>query len=259
MQRTLAERFYLEEVLKGDVFQPHILPETVKVSANPRSGRPYYVTHWGAFDGVVNMPLTYIAVLEDSTEELQRSLLAEPGKMMSDLDIPLPVEGLLNPDLAHQFDDFVEKNSAYSLTLATIADNLDTDFPDLHPQQLRRIVMGPFYGAGVTSHGSQVDRVLATVRQPQNAWMLTWTIQELWSKSETPAKRGLWSSTPAKQIFHIDTDDLEATRMGVSTYERHALVPHEAYQAIYASGLRDEIFGGYTTHVVSGDEVLRDF
>ena len=40
-QKALAERLYLEEVSKGDVFQPNILPETVKVSANPKTGRPY--------------------------------------------------------------------------------------------------------------------------------------------------------------------------------------------------------------------------
>jgi hypothetical protein len=89
--------------------------------------------------------------------------------------------------------------------------------------------------------------------------MLTWTQQELFSISETPAKWGLFGSTPAKQTFHIETDDLEAVRQGVSGYERHALVPHEAYQAIYASGRRDEVFGGYKTHVVSGGQVLRDF
>lgn len=259
VQKALAERLYLEEVMKGEVFQPNILPESVKVSANPKTGRPYYVAHWGAFDGSANLPLVYIAVVEDSSSAMKKLLMGTGSELKPDLEIPFPVGGLLNPDLAHQFDDFAEKNSSYGLTLSTIAQNLDADFEELHPKQLRRIVMGPFYSAGVTSHGKVVEGILENVSRPENAWMLTWTIQEVTSVAERKADKGFWSSTPAKQTYHIDTDDLEAVRQGVSSYEKHALVPHEAYQAIYASGKRDEIFDGYHTHVVSGDQVLRDF
>lgn len=258
VQKTLAQRMYLEEVEGREVFRPFILPQSVKVGFNPKSKRPFYVVHWGAFDGAAHLPLVYVAVIEDSSDTMAKLLLAG-GKLKEDLDIPFPIGGLLNPDLAHQFDDFCEKNSAYGLTLTTIADNMDKDFDHLHPTQLRRIVMGPFYSAGVTSHGGLVTGILDQVHNTKNAWMLTWTQQELYSISETPAKWGLFSSTPARQTYHIETGDLEAVRQGVSAYERHALVPHEAYQAIYASGKRDAVFGGYKTHVVSGRQVLRDF
>ena len=220
--------------------------------------RPYYIVHWAAFDGTANLPLVYIAVIEDSSPTMKK-LLMNGDVIKQDLDIPFPIGGLLNPDLAHQFDDFCEKNSGYGLTVATIADNMDKDFEHLHPTQVRRVVMGPFYSAGVTSHGGVVEKILEKVHRVENAWLLTWTQQELFSISETPAKWGLWGSTPARQTYHIETDDLEAVRQGVSHYERHALVPHEAYQQIYASGKRDEIFTGYKTHVVSGGQVLRDF
>lgn len=258
MKRSMAKRLYLEEVSEGEVFRPFILPKTVRVSVNPKSKRPYFVVHWGAFDGSANLPLVYIAVIEDSSPDMSK-LLMDGDKLKKGLDIPFPIGGLLNPELAHQFDDFCEKNSSYGLTLATIADNMDRDFETLHPTQLRRIVMGPFYSAGVTSHGRVVEKILEGVSQDNNAWMLTWTMQQLFSISETPAKWGLWASTPARQTFHIETNDLDAVRQGVSDFQRHALVPHEAYQAIYASGKRDEIFAGYKTHVVSGGQVLRDF
>lgn len=258
MKRAMAKRLYLEHVQTGDVFQPFILPETVRVSFNPKTRRPYYVVHWGAFDGSSNLPLVYIAVIEDSSPAMMKKLM-DGGELADDLDIPFPIEGLLNPDLAHAFDDFCEKNSGYGLTLTTIADNMDKDFEHLHPKQLRRVVMGPFYSVDVTSHGRVVEKVLERVSKVSNAWMLTWTTQELFSLSETPAKWGLWGSTPARQTYHIDTNDLEAVQQGVSEFERHTLVPHEAYQAIYASGKRDEVFAGYKTHVVSGRQVLRDF
>jgi hypothetical protein len=83
-------------------------------------------------------------------------------------------------------------------------------------------------------------------------------MQEVFSKAERPAKRGLWSSEPARDEYHIETDDLEATRQGVSAYQKHALVPHEAYQALYASGEAESIFAGFTVHVISGNQVISE-
>lgn len=258
LQRTMAERLYLEEASTGIVFAPNVLPRTVRVSVNPRSGRPFYLVHWGAFDGSANLPLVYMAMVEDSSSDLVEMLVTRDGKLNEQVPIPLPVEGLLNPALARRFDDFAEKNSAYSLSPATIAGNLDKDFENLHPKQLRRVVLGPFYSAGITEHNSTVAAVLDKVRRPQSAWLLTWTIQEVFSKAEKPARRGLWSSEPAREEFHLETDDLEAARQGVSSYEKHALIPHEAYQALYAAGEAQKIFSGYKVHILSGSGVISD-
>jgi len=258
LQRTMAERLYLESVSKGAVFPPFVLPKTVKVSVNEKTRRPYYFVHWGAFDGLSNLPLVYMAAVEDSSEKMIDTLVTRDGKLNEKVDIPLPVDGLLNPDLAHQFDAFAEKNSAYSLSPATIAGNLDKDFPTLHPKQLRRLVLGPFYSAGITENNSIVTEVLSKVRKAENAWLLTWTIQEVFSKNEKPGRKGLFSSDPASEEFYINTDDLEAARMGVSGYEKHALVPHEAYQALYAADEAQKIFAGYKVHILSKDRVISD-
>lgn len=258
LQRAMAERLYLEDVREGRVFSPLVLPETVRVSVNPKTKRPYYIVHWGAFDGAANLPLVYMAAVEDSSENMTASLVTGEGRLNEDVEIPLPVGGLLNPDLAHRFDDFAEKNSSYSLSPATIATNLDRDFDTLHPKQLRRVVLGPFYTAGITAHNSTVSEVLAKVRRKDNAWLLTWTVQEVYSKAEQPGRKGLWSSQPPREEFHLETEDLEAARMGVSAYEKHALVPHEAYQALYASGEAGRIFDGYKVHVVSAGGVITD-
>jgi len=83
-------------------------------------------------------------------------------------------------------------------------------------------------------------------------------VQEVFSKNEKPAVKGFFSSTPAEQEFHIDTNNLEAARMGVSAFEKHALVPHEAYTALYASGEASTIFAGYKVHVISGSQVTSE-
>jgi hypothetical protein len=47
--------------------------------------------------------------------------------------------------------------------------------------------------------------------------------------------------------------------MGVSGYEKHALVPHEAYQALYAAGEAQKIFRGLQgAYPVQGDQVISD-
>ncbi|QKV17068.1 hypothetical protein [Oricola thermophila] len=258
LQQLMAERLYLEKVQEGHVFSPLVLPETVKVSVNPKTMRPYYLVHWGAFDGTSNLPLVYSVMVEDSSTDLVKLLVTKDGKLDSSVDIPLPVGGLLNPELAREFDAFVERNSAYSLSPSTIATNLDTDFDVLHPKQLRRIVLGPFYSAGITAHNQRVNHILEQVADPLNAWLLTWTIQDVYSKAEKPARKGLWSSEPAREEFHIETSDLEAARMGVSAYEKHALIPHEAYQALYAAGETESVFKGYQTHIISGGQVITD-
>lgn len=258
LRRSMAERLYLEDVSSGLTFAPFVLPKTIRVSVNPKTMRPICVVHWGAFDGSANLPLVYMATIEDSSENVVKTLVTKDGKLNEKVKVPLPVEGLLNPDLAHRFDDFCEKNSAYSLSPATIAGNLDKDFETLHPKQLRRVVLGPFYSAGITEHNSTVAEVLSKVRREENAWLLTWTVQEVFSKAEQPARKGLFSRQPAREEFYINTDDLEAARQGVSSYERHALIPHEAYQALYAAGEAQKIFGGYQVHIISNGQVISD-
>ncbi len=258
LQKSMAERLYLQDLRDGAAFGPFTLAQTAKVSVNPKNGRPFYLVHWATFDGAANLPLIYMATVEDSSESMVSQLVTPDGKFNEKVDIPLPVDGLLNPDLAHRFDDFTEKNSAYSLSPTTIAVNLDKDFPELHPKQLRRVVLGPFYSAGITENNTLVAEVLSKVRRQENAWLLTWTIQEVFSKGEKPGRKGLFSSEPSSEEFYINTDDLEAARQGVSNYEKHALVPHEAYQALYAAGEAAKVFDGYKVHILSKGQVISD-
>lgn len=259
LQSDLAERLYLETVQSGDVFGQHNLPKTIKLGMNPKTKRPYYVVQWAAYDGSSHMPMVYLATVDDSSEAMIGKLVSRDGQSLSDAgDIDMPVDGLLNPLLVHQFDDFAERNSAYTLSPVTVATNLDKDFDHLHPKQLRRIVFGPFWTEGITHNNALVSDILSRVGKAENAWLLSWTVQEVFSAAETPAKRGLWSSEPARESFHIETNDLEAARQGVSAYEKHALVPHEAYQALYASGEARTVFDGFTVHVFADGQVVSD-
>ena len=254
----MAKRKYYSSITNEEHFGPLVLPKTVRVSVNPKTGRPFYVVHWGFYDGSSNIPIIYMLTVEDSSPDLVKLLVGPNKKLNKEINIDLPIAGLLNPKLAVKFDEFCEKNSAYSLMLSTIATNCDEDFEHLHPKQLRRFVLGPFYHAAYTRHGEAVDQILTRVRNPENAWLMTWTEQEIYSVNEQPAKWGLWGNQPAREEFHINTDNLECVQQGVTEFRRHALVPHEAYQAIYAAGMDEEIFDGYRRHVISDGHVLRN-
>ena len=41
LQKSMAERLYLEDVKDGDIFSPFTLAQTAKVSVNPKTMRPY--------------------------------------------------------------------------------------------------------------------------------------------------------------------------------------------------------------------------
>jgi hypothetical protein len=194
-----------------------MLPETSGISVNRETMRPSCIVNWAAFDGTQTLPMIYIARIEDSSENMQRMLVARDGTLNPDVDIPLPVGGFLNPELAARFDDFVIRNNGFSLSPVTIATNMDKDFPTLHPKQLRRIIVGPFYSAGITENNAVINGILARVRKPENAWLLTWTVQEVFSKKEIPAVKGFFSSTPASEEFHIDT---EKSRSGTHGRQR---------------------------------------
>lgn len=258
LQSRMAERLYLERLDNAEFFQPFTLPETVQVNVNAETRRPSCLVTWGTYDGTQTLPMVYMARIEDSSERMTRLLVTKDGQLNTDVSLPLPVGGYLNPDLAARFDAFVTASSAYSLTPSTIATNMDRDFPDLHPKRLSRFVLGPFYASGITENSSKINEILGKVRRSENAWLMTWTLQEVVSRAEKPEVRGFFSTTPAQEEFYIDTADLEAARMGVSAYQKHALVPHDAYQALYASGEAEAIFDGFTVHVISGDNIISE-
>ncbi len=258
LRADLAERLYLESVKGGDFLGALDLPETIRLSTNPKTMRPTYIARWAAYDGVANLPMVFLATLEDSTDNVMRELVKKDGTLNDRAGVKLPVPGLLNPDLARAFDAFAEKNASYSLSPITVATNLDKDFATLHPKALKRIVLGPFWTAGITRNNQTVSDVLSRIKKQENAWLISWTVQDVYSVREVEGKKGFFSSEPSRQEFHIETSDLEATQMGVSAYAKHALVPHEAYQALYASGEARKIFDGFKVHIIANGTVVSD-
>jgi hypothetical protein len=269
LQKQMAERLFYQELRRvaadDGTFPVFTPPRTIRISKNPKNDRPYYVVYWSAYDGTANLPLLYTMVVEDSSKEAAdgkaaiafneairppsgKPLLSKPSQGM---------EGLPNTKISEDLSRFLEANSSYSLTLTTIGTALDKAFDNLHPKQLRRFVLGPFYAGGITKHNELVQGLLDKVDSTADSWLLTWTMQELLSESEKPGQRRFWSQSPPEQIFHINADDIDCVQQGVSAVEYHALVPHAAYQAVYASGNAADVFGRYQCSIVSEDDIIR--
>ncbi|HFC05021.1 MAG TPA: hypothetical protein ENJ55_04880 [Rhizobiales bacterium] len=257
LQKTMGERLYFDALNTGPAFAPFTPPVTVKHSYNPRSKRPFYVVHWAGYDGTANIPIVYMVVIEDSSSNAPRPIPKSTGPWGDVGGDVLLGPGLPNRELSDQFAAFVKDNSQYSLTLTSIATGMDKDFPTLHPKQLRRFVLGPLYIGGITSHHQRVKQIFEGTSDPKDNWLLNWTLQELVSKEEVSARHGLWGRAVPKEIYHIDTSNLDAAKNGVSSQEKHALVPHEAYQKAYAAGIADEIFDGYQCYVASDGHIIR--
>ncbi len=256
-QKAMAQRLYFETLSKGHLFLQRSTPRTVRWSVNKRNKRPFYVVRWASYDGVSNLPMAYIAVIEDSSDDAEPPPKRGGKKNKKSGSEPSAMRGLPNRDVSEAFIEFAAKHSSYSLNLTSIATALDQDFKYLHPKQIRRIVMGPFCAGGLTSHNEKVNRILEGVGDPGQSWLLNWTMQEIHSQEEKPAKWGLWGGTQAQEIYFVDTADIDCVQHGVSAMERHALVPHEAYQAAYAHDPEAGIFDGYDCHIVTEDNILR--
>ena len=106
-------------------------------------------------------------------------------------------------------------------------------------------------------HNEEIQGVLDRVDDPDSMWLFTWTAQEIYSKEQKPARWGLWGRSAPEEIFYINTEDLDCVQQGVSSVERRALVPHEAFQAVFAQGKTEQIFGDYQCYIASGDHIIR--
>ncbi len=254
-QRALAERLYFENLVGENLFLKSRGARTIRHHFNKKSGRPVYVVYWTVYDGSANLPLIYTAVLEDSSND--GMTIYNNTRQQDRASWHRPVQGLPNRSFAERFSRFVEANCAYGLTLTTVATALDKEFEELHPKQLRRFIVGPFYAGGVTRHNEKLQAVLDGVQSSESNWLLTWTMQELWSTEEKPGRWGLFGRSAPEEIFHINTGDIDCAQQGVSALERHALVPHEAYQAAYAQGRAGDMLAKYNCYIVSGDDVLK--
>jgi len=216
LQFALSQRLYFEALVAGGLFWARNDPDSQWIE--DVGERRHFLIHWAVYDSQTNLPVVYLMDAEDS------------GKR------PLPNDDRRWPMVqAH-----LTAQSLGGLKLLTIAQGVDTDFPDVHPKRLRRLTLGPMHSHSFTLQSGPMSDVLAGARAPEGQdWALVWTIEELVSDREEMVKDGWFSSTP-QQIFKLDP--FTGADTGTTRTERMVILPERPFQVLAEMnppGLRD--------------------
>lgn len=205
LQYALSQRLYYEALAEGGLFVAQMHP-AAEFIAEVSGGRRGYLLHWAVHDSQTNVPVVYLMEVVDSG---RRALPVDEGRW------PAVQAHLL-------------AQSAGGLKLLTIARGFDTDFDDLHPKRLRRLLLGPMYSAAFTLQTGAIRDVLEEVKaQPAEDWALAWTVEELESE-RVEIEKG-WFSDVEREVFRLDPVGMET---GATRTLRAIILPERPFQVM---------------------------
>lgn len=209
LQFALSQRFYYEELLRGELFWAQNHP-VCQWQGNIDERRRRFLIHWAVYDSQVNLPVIYLMELEDT------------GK------VALPKDERRWPEVnAH-----LMAQSLGGLKLVTIAQGLDEDFADLHPKRLRRFHLGPMYSSAFTDQSGPLRAVLDEARAPEGQdWALAWTAETLQSERVREERTG-WFSNVEREVFLLDPFGGRGAETGATRTERAIILPQRPYQVL---------------------------
>ncbi|MBL9049668.1 MAG: hypothetical protein JNK19_06120 [Tabrizicola sp.] len=206
LQFALSQRYYYEALAAGGIFWARNDPDAQWIE--DLGERRHFLVHWAVWDTQVNLPVVYLMDLEDS------------GKK------PLPNDAYRWPEAQAA----LMAQSVGGLKLLTIATGFDKDFADLHPQRLRRIILGPMYSASFTLQSGPISKVLEGAKAPEGEdWALVWTVEDLVSDREEEVKDG-WFSTVGRQVYKLDP--VAGAELGATRQDRMIILPEKPYQVL---------------------------
>ncbi|MBW6389860.1 hypothetical protein [Billgrantia antri] len=209
LQHALSQRLYYEELLKGELFWAQNHPECEWLG-NTGAGRRRFMLHWAAYDSQINLPVIYLADVEDSGKT------ALPQDLVRWLDVQ---EHLMAQSLA-------------GLKLLTIARGFDEDFHCLHPKRLLRFHVGPMYSSAYTEQAGPLRRVLEDARAGEGQdWVLAWTMEALESEDVRDERVG-WFNKVEREVFALDPFGGRGADTGATRTERAIILPQRPFQAL---------------------------
>ncbi|MCE8034083.1 hypothetical protein EKK97_17835 [Billgrantia tianxiuensis] len=209
LQQALSQRLYYEELAKGQLFWAQNHPQC-EWRGDAGQGRRRFMLHWAAYDSQVNLPVIYLAEVEDS------------GKIA------------LLQDLARWPDvqEHLMAQSLAGLKLLTIARGFDEDFNCLHPKRLLRFHVGPMYSSTYTRQAGSLRRMLEAAGGTEGQdWVLAWTMEVLESEDVREQRVG-WFSKAEREVFALDPFGGQAADTGATRTERAIILPQRPFQAL---------------------------
>lgn len=207
LQFRQSQRAYQAILRREKLFTTRVEPTVVMVEGGPQRAA---LVHWAVYDNERNHPLVYIMVVEDSG---QKPLDKDPERLAS----------FKKSCLAH---------SQSSLTLLTIATQVDEAFVDLHPKSLKRVVVGPMYSSRFTEVAEAMGKALSPFRDDWRVgWVFGWTVESLRSKGSRKVSTGMFG-TRLLESFDVDPKDSVSIRTGTTESHTRAVMPYDVFQAI---------------------------
>ncbi|MDO5642059.1 MAG: hypothetical protein Q4G26_06680 [Paracoccus sp. (in: a-proteobacteria)] len=208
LQYAMSQRLYYQALTEGGLFWPQMHPQAYWLSN--AGNRRRWLIHWALYDSQLNVPVIYLMDCDDSG----RRPLAEDARRW--------------PEVQHH----LMAQSVFSLQLLTIAQGFDADFPTLHPQRLRRVLMGPIYSQHFTTQEGPIREVLDNARAPAGEdWALALMVEDLQAEHAVMKSRGLFSVTE-RQVFRLDPFGSGGGGIGVTGVARALLLPRRPYQSL---------------------------
>lgn len=211
LQYAMSQRLYYEALARDGMFWPQMHPQGFWLSGQD-GGRRRWLLHWAVYDSRLNVPVLYLMDVGDTG----RRPLTEDARRWPEVRAHLLAQ------------------SVTSLQLLTIARGFDHDFDRLHPQRLRRIVLGPVYSRGFTIQEGPIRQVLDNAAAPAGEdWAMAMTIEDLQAKGVQVESSGLFSVVE-RQLYHLDPLDRGGSGQGVTKADRLLILPQRPYQALAA-------------------------
>ena len=206
LQFSLSQRLYYEALKAGGLFWARNDP--VAQWLGEEAGRRRWLLYWAVFDAQANLPVLYLMDVEDSG----RTPLATSSSRWPAVQAHLMAQ------------------SIGGLKLVTIAQGFDTDFGDLRPTRLRRILLGPMYSHSFTLQSGPLSAILAEARAPDGLdWALVWTVEDLRAERVESVKDG-WFSTTERTIWALPP--VAGADTGATETERMVILPEPVFQVL---------------------------
>ncbi len=208
LQYAMSQRMYYEYLQDAKLlFLSQNDPEALWLESNPIKDQRTYLLHWALYDSQTNVPMVYFMKVEDTG---RKALLRDERRWP-------------------RVQSHLMAQSVSALKLVTIASGFDKDFDDLHPKSLRRFHLGPMYSHNFTQQRGPLREILAEASgKPGLDWALSWTVENLVSKSTRAEKTGMFSKVQ-REVYKLDKSAVDT---GASDIARSLILPHRAYQVL---------------------------
>ena len=181
------------------------------VSTHDVGGQKTYRINWTVYDPIVNVPSTFGLVFEYSGDDVQEA--------------------------ATQLALVVRSESKANVSIARIAQTIDTDVPMVRPKYLTRATLGPLHIPDFTAKEGEWDTVAAMYGLDDHL-LIEIIVDHVYATGATKPSalaKVLGRTQYERQSFVVNAHDELCFDRGASAVERIALIPHALYQQLDAN------------------------